>query len=278
MNLYGKFALTNNKFMFLSYFDESGDDGYPKYSSELFVLTSIYFHYSNWKDNFNKIYNFRKQLKLDFGLKVNEEFHTKEFITDKDPYHGRFTNIQRKDILFRFFKLLPQLEIKTIIVIIDKTRINRPKYEILKNALTYNVQRIENDLNFLGDAGKFMMITDEGRLGKMRDTVRKLQKINYIPSQFQYGKSYRKEIINLIEDPLPKSSDQSYFIQISDMLSFVASLYAKQHLCSSPIPWGKRIQNVLSYGDEIALLELAKPILNLKASKNNAYGIVHYPK
>lgn len=180
--------------MFISYFDESGDDGYPKYSSELFVLTSIYLHHSKWKENHDKIYNFRKQLKTDFGLKISEEFHSKEFITDKDPYHGRFTPKERKEIIFQYFRLLNLLDIKIISVVIDKTRINRPAYHILKNALTYNVQRIENDLNFLGDAGKFMIITDEGRLSKMRDTVRMLQKSTIYRLSMSLGQVIGKKL------------------------------------------------------------------------------------
>ena len=44
--------------MFIAYYDESGDDGYPNYSSPLFVLTSLYLHYLNWKDTFHKIFQF----------------------------------------------------------------------------------------------------------------------------------------------------------------------------------------------------------------------------
>jgi hypothetical protein len=186
--------------MFISYFDESGDDGYPKFSSELFVLTSVYMHYSKWKQNFEKVHLFRKQLKLSSGLKVNEEFHTKEFITDKDPYHGRFSPQVRRQVLFDFFNLLPSLDIKIINVVIDKTNIKRPAYDVLKNALTYNVQRIENDLNFFGDAGKFMMITDEGRLGKMRDTVRKITCVTFIPLPRSINRRKKMTIIlNSIE-------------------------------------------------------------------------------
>lgn len=53
-----------------------------------------------------------------------------------------------------------------------------------------------------------MIISDEGRVSKMRDTARMLQRINYIPSQFNYA-SYQKEIKTLIEDPLPKNSKES---------------------------------------------------------------------
>ena len=51
--------------MYLAYFDESGDDGYPKYSSELFVLTSAYLHHQKWQEIYNSIKDFRKQLKQD---------------------------------------------------------------------------------------------------------------------------------------------------------------------------------------------------------------------
>ena len=45
--------------MYVSYFDESGDDGYPLYSSELFVLTSIYFDSDFWQENYRKLHLLR---------------------------------------------------------------------------------------------------------------------------------------------------------------------------------------------------------------------------
>jgi len=208
--------------MFIAYFDESGDDGYPRYSSELFVLTSVYLHYSNWQDCYQKIYDFRKSLRLTYRFPVKQEFHTREFIMDKFPYHGKFTTAVRKKILFDFCSFAATLDVKVVSVVIDKQNIRRPTYHVLKNALTYNIQRIENDLAPLGNVGKFMIITDEGRVGAMRNVTRKIQKINYIPSQFS-GTPYRKEIKSMLEDPLPKSSDQSYFIQLADMISFIVN-------------------------------------------------------
>jgi Protein of unknown function (DUF3800) len=263
--------------MFIAYFDESGDDGYPVYSSDLFVLTSIYIHHSLWKKNYEQIHQFRKQLRKDFRFPVKDEFHTKEFITDKDIYHGKYTIVQRRELLFRFFQLIPSLDIKIISVAIDKKKIQRPKYSVLKNSLTYNIQRIENDLNYLGEDARFIIITDEGRVATMRQTTRVIQKVNYIPSMYGSGK-YRKEIKNLIEDPLPKASAESYFIQLADLLSFVISLYVKRNLCNPQLDWGKRIRNVLNYGDEITFLNMIITKLNTKASRSNEFGIVYYPK
>lgn len=263
--------------MFIAYFDESGDDGYPRYSSEMFVLTSVYLHYSNWQDCYQKFYDFRKSLRQTYRFPVKQEFHTREFLMDKFPYHGKFTTAVRKKILFDFCSFASTLDVKAVSVVIDKQNIRRPTYHVLKNVLTYNIQRIENDLAPLGNVGKFMIITDEGRVGAMRNVTRKIQKINYIPSQFG-GTPYRKEIKSLLEDPLPKSSDQSYFIQLADMISFIVTLYARQNLCNTPVAWSKRILQVLQFGDEIQLLRMLKPILNTKASGSNEFGIVYYPK
>lgn len=262
--------------MFLSYFDESGDDGYPVYSSDLFVLSSIYLHYHSWKENHTAIHSFRRTFKVKWNFPVKLEFHTKEFITDKNPYHGRYTPTERRTMLFEYCQFVSTLSFKVISVVIDKIRIRRPKYDVLKKALTYNIQRIENDLGLPQYDGRFLIITDEGRVKKMRETARAIQRINYIPSLIHPG-PYRKEIVRLIEDPLPKPSSESYFIQIADMISFLVGLYARQHLCEPKRPWGNRVLGALSLGDEVALLETLKQRFNPRASKN-PYGIVYYPK
>jgi hypothetical protein len=263
--------------MYICYFDESGDDGYPKYSSEIFILTAVYMHHSKWKDNYDKIIRLRRYLKNQYGLPVKQEFHTREFILDKSHYHGLYTRQQRKEILFLCCKAVKILELKIINVCINKTKVNRPQYDVLKNALTYAVQRVENDMIYMSGDSRFIMITDEGRIAKMTRTTRLIQKINYIPSHYT-AKSYRKEIKCLIEDPLPKKSSQSYFIQLADMISFIVNLYIKANTCTPRVEWGKRALDVLGYGDEIKLLNLLKGNINLKASSSNEFGIVIYPK
>jgi hypothetical protein len=105
--------------MYSSYFDESGDDGYPKYSSELFVLCSMYMHETFWKDNYQRIYEFRKSLKTEYGFPIKEEFHTKEFITNKNPYHGKYETEKRRRILKLFCQLIANLNVKCVITVID---------------------------------------------------------------------------------------------------------------------------------------------------------------
>ena len=97
-------------------------------------------------------------------------------------------------------------------------------------------------------------------------------------NKFTVVSPFRQEIQNLIEDPLPKNSGESYFIQLADMISFVVNLYFKRNVNNPAQNWSKRVQSVLNYGDEILLMDQLKPRFNLKANSKNNYGLVYYPK
>jgi hypothetical protein len=263
-------------FMLIVYYDESGDDGYPKYSSELFVLTSIYMNSDIWKDNYLKTQEFRRKLKEIYGFPVKTEFHTKYFITDKNPYRQFGWDKEAiVDILYDLFRFIASLDLRVINVCINKINIINDDYNILERALTYNVQRIENDIRKNYPDDNFLIITDEGRVGKMRKITRKIQKINPIRSKYN-NSTYNAPIERLIEDPLPKPSDEAYFIQFADAISYIIYLLMLKYNESS---WANRVKRKLKLEDVYALLDILKEgkVLNTEASSTSKYGIVHYP-
>ena len=255
------------------YCDESGDDGLNIKSSSDFILTSIYMPSSKWQSNFNQIKHFRKQLKEDFGFHINQEMHTKHFLADKNPYRAyNWSNEQKIDILKGFTLLIASLDIRSINVIIDKTRIDVDGYSILEKALTYNIQRIENDSN--GD-WNFLIITDKGRIAPMRKTARTIRAYN--PIQSQFGGYINKPIKNMIEDVLDKDSQESYFIQICDFISYFVHLYYLTRFKNEELP--NRVGKLISrefVGSVMATFK-ENDILNLRASTEK-YGFVIYPK
>ena len=262
--------------MYIAYYDETGDDGYPKYSSPLFVLTAIYTHYLNWEEAYKCIQNFRRQLKIDFNFPVKTELHAKYFLLNKNPY--RKLNLSEDDrilIIDLYCKLIAELDIKIINVLINKKKLTIPKYSVLDKALTYSVQRIENDLRKIDPSKKFMIITDPGREGKMRKTTRRIQRINFIPSKFN-PESYRQEIKSLIEDPLPKESKESYFIQLADLVSYVIYLYGIKDILEEEFP--SRMPSEVDITKVKNWLDIMKESFNLQASGDNEYGIVVSPK
>ncbi|MCD7791571.1 MAG: DUF3800 domain-containing protein [Bacteroides thetaiotaomicron] len=260
---------------YIAYFDETGDDGITTASSSFFVLTSLYMSTENWQSNFDKIKTFRKQLRDTYGFHVAEELHTKHLLSDKDPYRKyRWTEDQRKDIVMDVAKCITGLDAKIVNVIIDKTHIQKPDYPVLTNALKYNIQRIEND-----SAGNwnYIIITDKGRLAPMRTTAREIRAYNPIPSKYSYDYT-NQPVRNLIEDILEKDSRESYFIQICDFVSYIVHLYYKTQIKEEVLP--NRVGRVIDNTIPKKLLEILRQgeILNLKATRNNEFGIVIYPK
>lgn len=259
---------------YLVYFDETGDDGANTLSSKQFVLTSAYLDINLWQDTFNSIREFRKELKQKYGLHVTEEIHTKHLVRDKGMYRPYgWTDAQRRQLLIDLTKHISGLDIKVINVIIDKEKITTPDYQVLKNALTYNIQRIEND-----SAGKwrYLIITDEGRLAPMRKTAREIRMYN--PIQSHYGGYQNVPIKGLIEDIMAKESTESYFIQICDFISFFADLYFRVVDKNEQFP--KRVERVIDEKFIKQVMETFRKgdILNLKASSAHPYGFVVYPK
>lgn len=262
--------------MIISYFDESGDDGWPSFSSPLFVLTNVYMPSTHWRKNHEQFDTFRSALKENYDWPKKREIHFQKFLTDKNPYHGIYEPALRREISFKIVEAIAQLDIRIINTVIDKTAIKRSDYNVLENAFKYNVQRLETHVRAMNNHKHFLIITDEGRLGKMRMVTRKMSRFNYLPSKF--GGSYRDDLKTMIEDPLPKNSSESHFIQIADVVSFWIYLFACRHLSKKEVEWANRVKRVFSEGDEIKALEMLKPVFNTKASNTNEFGIVQYPR
>jgi len=262
--------------MRIAYYDESGDDGFPKYSSPFFVLSTLYLHYLDWKNTFQVIRDFRRELREQYRFPVKLELHTRQFLMNKNPYRNlSIREADRVSIIGLFCDLVANLPVRVINVGIIKANIQRADYPVLDNALKYSVQRIENDLRpAVHSNERFLLITDPGRVGKMRKTTRRIQRINFIPSKYG-SQGYRREISTLIEDPLPKDSAQSYFIQLVDMIAYIVFLrMSSEH----GVAFANRLPSSVNAAKVTEWLGRLKPSLNLEASGRDDYGIVMYPR
>ncbi len=148
--------------------------GIPGIRRHFFTLSAVYMHYLQWRMNFDRILEFRRGLKRDFGLPVKLEMHAKYFLLGKNPYRSlRFSDQDRIEILNLFADLIGSLDLRIINVAIAKPNITGTPRKVLDTALTFSVQRIENDLDpSQNPEARFMVITDPGRVGAMRQTTR----------------------------------------------------------------------------------------------------------
>lgn len=262
--------------MRIAYYDESGDDGFPSYSSPVFTLSAIYLHYLQWRESFEAIRNFRRGLKDSFGIPVNLEVHTKHLLLNKNPYRGlAISDGDRLRIVDLFCDLIGGLDCRIVNVAIVKTRILSPHYRVLDTALTYSIQRIENDLNpARNPEERLLIITDAGRVAKMRSTARRIQRINFIPSRFE-PTAYRQEIRSLIEDPLPKDSKESYFVQLADLTAFIVYLYAVFEKGVGAMHG--RMPAAVTRAKVTEWMERMGPSLNTQAAADDRFGVKFHP-
>lgn len=263
--------------MYFAYYDETGDDGFPRCSSPLFVFSAAYFHQSNWRANFNVLKDFRKQVRKKYGLKIKDEIHTKDFLMNAPRY--RNLNIDpnnRVSMISEYCDAIAKMNLSIVNVVINKTVIRNKNYPVLDKALTYSVQRIDNDIDDKTES--FVIITDKGRIAKMRKITRRVQLHNPIVSKFDRDVVVQYPLQRLLEDPLPKDSKDSYFIQVSDLVSYIVYIYMLRRV--TPQQPSRSLPAIIDHAQVIKWLDMLLPVLNIKATSQNehGYGIVCYPK
>ncbi len=218
---------------------------------------------SLWTENHKIIQKYRLSLKEQFGFHVSEELHTKNLLTDKEPYRKyAWTAEEKREIIRTVVSCLRELKIKIGNVIVDKTRITDCEYRVLESALEKSVQILEDDCQ---GEWQYLMITDKGRIAPMRKIVRAMREDNGSP-------------LHMVEDMLEKESDESYFIQMCDFVSCFVHLYYKTKDKKEDLP--NRVEKVIDVDFvEWVMGELKTGgILNLSTGKNDPYGLIIIPE
>jgi len=254
----------------IAYFDETGDDGLR--GSDFYVLTSLYMPMDSWRYNLLRISELRRHLKKTYGLPVKKEMHTRAFLLDRQPYSNYdWSDRERRKILKAWIYCIGTLKARTVSVVIDKTKIVRPDYPILENALKYNIQRIEWDSH---GAWRYILISDKGRVPPMRRIVRRMCAWNPIPHK---GGRVNEPLRWAVEDVFEKDSEESAFIQAADLLSCLVDMYYRSVIKGMPLT--ARIGALIDDRFLCGALDYLQDrgILNLGASRER-YGFVIYPR
>jgi hypothetical protein len=245
------------------YVDESGDTGLVNSPTDRFVLSGLVIHESRWRDFINQMADFRKTMRAVHKLPLRTEIHAAHFI--KSPPVRSMPRYTRLAILRNLLDELAKMDFISITTVVVRKQGKPADYDVFHYAWQALFQRFENTLKFGnfpgGHRNDFGIVltdaTDGKRLTRM---VRRMSVVNYIPSQF--GSSSRNiPILRIIEDPHPKDSRSSFFIQAADACAYFAMQRAR------PNAFIKR-SNAERYFDRLL------PILNKKASPSHRFGVV----
>ena len=218
--------------MHLLYVDESGDPGaYNGHNSPHYILTGIIVAQNDWSSILQKLKNFKSRCKDEYGLPIGIEIHAAELIRiNKQQVYKQIKKRKRILMLQEFCQQIPVIfaQCKVINICIDKeNHSDQADYEEL--AWKRLIQRFDTYLKKSAkDLG--MIVSDDTNEPMVRKLVRMMRVYNPVPARYptKDGKSYRQvPVDNIIEDPVMRSSDKSYFIQAADAIAHC--LYRKEY-------------------------------------------------
>jgi Protein of unknown function (DUF3800) len=250
--------------MYLMYVDESGDTGLVGSPTQFFALSAICVHESRWRESLNTLIAFKKTMRSVHGLPGRTEIHASEFVNGRPvdlPRHVRLA------ILRNTLDELAKINFISITNVIVAKAGKPAGYDVFSSAWGTLFQRFENTLvngNFPGayrdDHGT--VITDATAGKKLSQMVRRMAVYNYIPNDARFGGGSRNiPIKRIIEDPHGKNSADALPIQMCDVVAYFL------HQRFAPNSYIRRLR-AHSYFDRL------QPVLNLRASRFNALGIV----
>jgi len=217
--------------MYLVYVDESGshnDGSYKKgeewvpktqRESKYFILTCLVVDKNSWKVLFKKLKGIRENIRCIYGVPLNEYLHANEIICGSGIWRHKnrmeFTRSKRvkflKNLLHEYAQLNEYCYYGSVFV--DKrSKLSNPlkcrelAYENLLN-------RLEKDLN-----DDYVIIHDGQEDGAIIRLLRKKRVFNFVQ-----GKKFTLD--KLIEDPLFKRANNSYFLQAVDHICYTILHY-----------------------------------------------------
>lgn len=205
--------------MYLIYIDDS-------YEKPTITFSAIAIHADHWRNCFDKLKAWRHSLKQSDGILVSKEFHATDFVSG----HGRLgpqivTKFRRSQIFYSSFQMLNKMNVRIF-------------NACLKSHQDWAFERLLNRINRTMEAwnNHAMLLCDEGKEAEYTRLVRRMSVYNPIPSRFglwQDTGELTKNITlsKIIEDPIFKNSEKSYFVQLADFCAY-GLLRREQHLAS----------------------------------------------
>lgn len=209
--------------MYLAYMDESGDPG-PRSAVPTYTVGCVFIHASQWADEFERVLNFRRYLRRDFGLKLRDEVKGSELAKGTGPWAGLgLPNRTRKGIFRSFMRLQDRgAVIKSYAVVIDKSDSRTSTTETAREtAWRYTLQRVETFARVNNET--VMLVPDSGQYFWFRALAREMRRFSYVGSAFGMGAGMRRNLEKiLVDDPVERDSVESYLIQMADLNAYAA--------------------------------------------------------
>lgn len=238
MSRHGLPVRTTPRNVYLAYVDDSGNTAVPPGGSLSYSLGCVLVEGGRWPDAFDDVIDYRRFLRDQFGIPVRTEIKANYLLRNGGPHFSRhpLSEGARYRIYRGFMRLAHKLELKVFGVVIRKDVVQQMglAHDPREVGWEWLLQRLER-FSTKGQA-PLMLIHDEGDTALVRTLTRKARRAGTAGSAFGTGALKRPARL-IVDDPVPRQSDQSYFIQLADLVAYAAF----RHI----YPPGKKIARIV---------------------------------
>lgn len=206
--------------MHFAYVDESGNEG-PA-GSLTYTLACVLVDAASWAGVFDELISFRRFLRERFKIPVRAELKANFLLRNSGPLTPlKLSESARHAIYRQSMRLQAKLGVSVFAVVIRKAelRIRDASRSPREVAWEYLLQRLERFTTKGGN--QVLLVHDEGDLRLVRGLARKARRAGSAGSAFGTG-LLRLPARLLLDDPVPRDSRQSYFLQMADLAAYAA--------------------------------------------------------
>ncbi len=213
----------------LLYMDESGDNGLVEGSTDFYILAGVSIKTRYSKELFWKILDFRKSITKKYGLKFQEIKGSDIFYHRGAFFNSLVAPPDLEKIHSNLIEILCESTVELFATVKSKKEFRQRQFPLTKNSVKLFSQEIW---------GEFLSTYESYLINKSRHLKYPQNGLIYFddnPSQ----KKYIREIIRersrkydlesefpeagIVEDVIFRDSQESYFIQLADILAFTVS-------------------------------------------------------
>lgn len=199
----GLLAAAERPTLEFAYVDESGDSGVA--GSQAYTLACLLAPADEWVTRLDLLIQLRRDLKGTYGIRLRDEIKANYLLRGRGPLKTlNLGDGQRRDIYQRHLSLVRLLGSGAFAVVIQKHLITTGK-DPAEMAWRFLFQRLRMRSEATGVP--VMLIHDEGDANRVERWHRQFRRHSYAPN------GQRVEARQLVEDPVPRRSDNSFFIQ-----------------------------------------------------------------
>lgn len=221
--------------MLLAYVDESGNTGLVQSGGSLtYALGCVLVDADMWPDAFDQLLDFRRRLRATYGLPMRAEVKANYLLRNIGPFRRLGLSPSERFLIYRaHLRVLETLPARAFSIVVDKRDKTVGPGVIFDLAWEGLMQRLERTSS--NERATFSVSHDEGENDAVRRWVRRSRRHLTSGSAFGSG-TLSNPARRLVDDPIPRKSEQSYLVQLADLVAYAAF--------RSVVPPGKAIAEV----------------------------------